>query len=194
MFFDETRTIGNELDLTEVSEALAPYAAEAWFDLMRTETEDTAYAFFLGRALAMPLMLGTPLTEDIITHSTAYFLRQGDELEAARAFIFKAHNRFERTREPETILAISPLFEVPAGDDNDPAVTNWRTPFMDDSTAAPEPSQEGTSSADWLTIMDDINTASAFFKDKDDESAGMTANFAAMASKEASAVTKRRSR
>lgn len=141
MMIDEVRTTAAQWNY-ELWESLAPRASRAWFTLMQTETDDTAYAFFLSRALAAPLNIGTTLTEEILDNSIAYFLRQGDALDAARASVEKAHNRFEMT------------------------------------------------SADWLTIRKDLLIASAYFGTLDHASAKRTAEFADMASKEASAATK----
>ncbi len=139
LFYDELRTISYE-DALELSEALTHTTVQAWFDLMETETNNTAYAFFLARAMAPVLMIGSSLTEKVLVNSIAYFLRQDDEIEAARASVYKALNKFEMTN------------------------------------------------VDWISIIDDLRTASAYSRGKDDELADSADRFAAMASREADAI------
>ncbi len=145
LFYDEVRTLAYNNDELEISEALAPTTVKAWLALMKTETDDTAYAFFLARALAPVFIAGSSLMDEVLVNSISYFLRQDDEIEAARASVSKAHNKFEMTN------------------------------------------------VDWISIMYDLRTASAYSRGKDDKLADSADRFAAMASKEADVVIKRES-
>jgi hypothetical protein len=186
MILDEARIHAQELRLGDWTEPLDPAASEAWLRLMTDEADDAAFSFFAARALAAPLTIGVPATEDVIAYSIAHLIMhdEGPDSDLARdiacAYAFKAYARFERMREPEVAMAISPLFEAPA----DAAVGD--APAL---PARKRGERKGMTVEDWDFIREDLRGAAAFFKKAgDDAPAARAAEFATMASEEADAI------